>query len=132
MFKPTYFANVSPYQPDNPSGNNIPLGQTVQNFQNANDFTESPVNGIDRHVDDTVKTKYFDLRDYGYSTLDPNKNFYNPRRYPDPVAQRTWYPAKKTVKAPFNGSTTTYNPPHPFPQPQTGTNDVAFMLQVGL
>ena len=132
MFAPVYFPNVSPYQPDNPSGNNVPVGQTVQNFQNANDFTVGPVHPIDRHVDDTVKTKAFDLRDYAYSTLAANKNIYEPRRYPDPVAQRTWYPARKTHKAPLNGTRTAYNPPNPFPQPQTGTNDVAFMLQVGL
>jgi hypothetical protein len=132
MFKPVYFNGVSPYQPDNPSLHNVPLGQSVQNFVNANDFREGPLATMDRHPDNTLLTKSFDTRDYGYSTLDPNKNFYYGRKYPDPNCQRTWYPTRKTHKPPMNGTTAAYNPPAPFPMPQTGTNDVAFMLCVGL
>jgi len=123
---------VGPYQPNNPGPRNELVLQDFANVQNANDFTQPPVLGIDRYIQNGLPIPFLDLRDYKYTTLEPNKNVYNPRKYPDPFTQRTYFPVRKTRKPPMNGSVCAYNPVDAVQMPATGTNDVMFYSTVGL
>lgn len=124
--------NSVPYQPINPARGNVPNLQTFTNYQNANDFDQTPVYGIDRYVQRGTLVPLLDLRDYKYTTLEPNKNIYQPRKYPDPYAQQTRFYVRKRRPVPMNGSVCAYNPVNAVQMPATGTNDTAFIMSVGL
>lgn len=128
MSKPGYNA---PYQPGNPSNGNVPTIQGITNYVNANDF-RGQTYAYERITQNPHGYPKVVLKNNQYTPLDAFNNRMQPRKYPDPSCQTTKYPSRKTRKPPMNGSVCAYNPVKPLNLPASGTNDVGFIVTVGL